>query len=391
MNNRKMERKTILMPDMMKVEHNVRVLQEARSLEKAGFHVRVIGFSNKTRKRRFTVEGIDVVSFYLHDARSGKGKVYRYWSGLMTFLGITLYTLTHRADYYHAHNFHVLPACWLAAKLIGGKLIYDTHETWTIHRDRKYHPEHVFAFLSEWLFLRGIDGFITVNEMIVEYYQRFYKLKKRSEVLYNTREVVPPGKKDLIRQLLPISPENKIILFVGGLWPNGRGIFELIDSSVYLDPSFRVVFLGYGSDAILSRMKARIRELNKTDIVYILPPQPPGKVLDFIMSADIGMNLIRRESRAQDFQSPWKLFEYCMGGLPVVSTDLPFHRKVYRRFDIGALCRTENDPKDIAQTISRVFNSTGFNKFHEQARLAAEEEFNWGVQERKLIRLYNGF
>ena len=382
-------RKTVLMPDMMKVEYNVRVLQEARSLEKAGFHVRIIGFSNKTRKRKLYINGIEVISFYFHDVRSGPGKLYRYWSGLMTFLGISLYIITHRAHYYHAHNFHVLPACWLASRLYGSKLIYDSHETWTIHRDSRYHPEHIFAYISEKLFLSGIDAFITVNEMIVDYFSRFYNINQSSAFLYNTREIVSLEKKNLIRDILPIAQDEQIVIFVGGFWPNGRGIFELIESSVYLGPSFKIVFLGYGSDSILQKMKNKIKELQMEDKVFILPPQTPDKVMDYIMSADIGVNLIKRESKAQDFQSPWKLFEYCMGGLAVISTDLPFHRKLYQRYTIGAICNTENDPVDIAEKVTDVASSHDFHRYKENARKAAEEEFNWSEQEKKLIRLYN--
>jgi glycogen synthase len=383
--------KNILMPDVMKVEHNVRVLQEAQSLQRAGYKVNIVGFSNKTKKRKLMISGINVISFYLHDSRTGAGKLYRYWSGLMMILGINLYVLTHKANIYHAHNFHVLPACWLASKLYGGKLIYDTHETWTIHRNKKYHLEHIFAYIIEKVFIHGIDAFITVNEMIVDYFKSFYKLNKPFITIYNTRDIVPINSKNLIRSILPIKDDEKIVFFVGGFWPNGRGIFELIDASKYLHHTCKIVLMGYGSSDMLRKMKQRIEENDASEKVFILPPQPPEKVMDFVMSADIGVNLIKRESKAQDFQSPWKLFEYCMGGLAVVSTDLPFHREVYTRYDIGAICATDNNPEDIADKVNKLVVSPNYSAYKKAARTAAEEEYNWSNQEKKLLGLYQTF
>jgi len=376
------------MPDLMKVEYNVRVLQEAETLRNVGHDVVVVGFSNKSKKRNFTITGIPIVSFYLHDGRKGVSKLIRYATAFKMILGINFYVIFQKADVYHAHNFHVLPACWFSALMHGGKLIYDTHESWTIRKNRKYHPEHIFAFIVEKLFLHFINRFITVNEMVADYYKTKYGVNSAT-ILYNTRKILPLVKKDLIRKNLNLKKSKKIALFVGGFWPNGRGIMELIKSSQFLNSDIAIVLIGYGSDHMLQRMKNEIEKCNGQDKVFILPGQLPDKLLDYVMSADVGMNLIKREGRAQDFQSPWKLFEYCMSGLAVISTDLPFHRKVYSKFKIGEFCDTDNSPESIAKQIDLVLqNSKKLNRYGKNARKAAEEEFNWKVQEEKLLKLY---
>lgn len=381
----------VLMPDIMKVEHNVRVLQEANSLKSSGYDVTIVGFSNRTKNRNFQVENIDVVSYYLDDTRDGLGKFKRIYSGLKMITAINIYILTHKADIYHAHNFPVLLACTLAAKFYRAKLIYDTHESWTIHRNKKYHPEHLFAFIVERLLLRFVDEFVTINEMVAEYYYEKYNLKNAT-ILYNNRRLISLKKKDLIRERFNIDIHKKIAFFVGGLWPSGRGIFELIRSSQYLNGDCAIVFLGYGADRMLQSMRKEIDKVGGKDKVYIIPPVEPDKVMEYVMSADIGMNLIKRESRAQDFQSPWKLFEFCMGGLAVISTDLPFHRKVYDKYNIGVLCDTQNSPHSIAHCLNEIFSDEKkFQEYKIQARVAAEKEYNWENQEKKLINLYQNF
>ncbi len=376
------------MPDIMKVEYNVRVLQEAQSLQRSGYEVYVVGFSNKTKSRHFTINGIKVVSFYLHDARKGKEKILRLFSALNMILRINLFIIFYKANIYHAHNFHVLPACFFSALFHKGKLVYETHETWTIHRKQKCHPEHIFALIIETIFLRFISAFITVNEMVAQYYVQKYHIKNPL-VLYNTRRMLPLKRKNLIRKKINIEKSKKIILFVGGFWASGRGIMELIRSSQYLDEKFAIALLGYGSDNMITNMEKEITKWKAQNKVYLLPPKPPDKVMDYVMSADIGVNLIKHESEAQDFQSPWKLFEYCMAGLAVVSTDLPFHQKVHKKYKIGPLVSRNNNPKNIALVVNDLIKEPEkLSLYKKNARKAAETEYNWENQEKKLLFLY---
>ena len=224
--------------------------------------------------------------------------------------------------------------------------------------------------------------------MIGNYYKKMYRIKKYC-ILYNTRPLTPLVNKNLIRKELKTREKDKIVIFVGGFWPEGRGIIELIQSAQFLDEGIKIVLLGYGSQDMINKMQSEIIVNKVEDKVFILPPQPPEKVMDYVMSADIGVNLIKRENKAQDFQSPWKLFEYCMAGLAILSTDLPFHRKIHNKYDIGGLCDIYNTPEIIAKKITELFNSSDFKRYKENARYAAEKEFNWELQEHKLLKVYS--
>ncbi|MCK4349047.1 MAG: glycosyltransferase [Thermoplasmatales archaeon] len=380
--------KTVLMPIVMKIEYDTRVLQEANSLKRAGYQVKIVGFSNIRKERRFKVNNIDVISFYLHDARAGLGKIYRYCTAFKMLLGINYVVFITKADIYHAHNFHVLPACFFSALIHNGKVVYETHETWIVHKKQKYHPEHIFAYVIEKLFLGFSDAFITINEMIAAFYEEKYGVS-RAIVFNNYRPLIPNLPKNTIREELKIKA-NTIAIFVGGFWPTGRGIFELIRSVQYLDNDVIIVLLGYGSENMIERMNNQIKSVRCENKVYILPPKPLDKVMGYIMSADIGMNLIKRENRAQDFQSPCKLFEYCMGGLAVISTDLPFHRKIHKKYSIGPLVGQENKPFEIAKAINELTeHKEKLLNYKRNARFAAEHEFNWENAEVKLLSLYD--
>lgn len=378
----------ILMPDVMKIEYNTRVLQEAASLIKNKYDVHVLGFSNMTKTFKSKTDSIPCYSYYLSDYRSGIKKISRYLTALKMLLGVNLFIVRHRFDVYHAHNFHVLPAAVIAAKIRRKKVVYDTHETWTIHHNKKNHPEHILAFIVEKLFLQFVDGFITVNEMIVDYYRKKYGLKE-GIVLYNTRPILPLAKSKLIHKEIGIDGNKRIVLFQGGFWGKSRGIFELIEAAQYINSNAVIILLGYGSPEHIKQIKEKILLYKLDEKVMIMPAKSPDELLKYTMSADIGVNLINRVGKAQDFQSPWKLFEYCMAGLAVVSTDLPFHRKVHEKYKIGPLIGTMNNSNEIAEAINDLINSPNrLRQYQKNARNAAEKEFNWETQEKKLLRLY---
>ena len=376
------------MPDIMKVEYNTRVLLEAASLMKNNYEVNVLGFSNLDKSFEKKIDGIKCYSFYLCDVRSGLKKIYRYFTALKMFLGIGCLILKKKYDIYHAHNFHTLPLSVISARLRKKKVIYDTHESWTIHREKKFDLEHIISFIFEKTFLPYIDGFITVNELVNKYYQEKFGIKN-GIVLYNTPRIVRLKKNKYFHRELKLDSKKVIVLFQGGFWGKNRGIFELINASKHIRDEAIIVLLGFGTPDLISKIKSKIIDSKLEKKVFIFPPKSPERLLDYTMSADIGMNLINREGRAQDFQSPWKLFEYCMAGLAVISTDLAFHRKVHKKYKIGPLIKTNNNPKDIAKTVNKLIEEPlKLAKYKENARKAAEVEFNWENQEKKLLSLY---
>ncbi len=381
--------RTVLMADVMQVEHNVRVLQEARTLIDCGYHVNVVGYSNREKGfRKRKILGVDCYSFYLSNTRTGIGKLWRYLSALKMLIGINLFILCSNYDIYHAHNFHTLLFAVMAAKIRRKRVIYDAHESWTIHREKRNHPEHIFAFFIEKISIPFIDKFISVNELVVNYYNKLYNFNK-STVLYNTRKLLLPKRLKIIHNELKLSLDKVIILFQGGFYDSMRGIYELIDAASYISDRAVIVFIGFGPEKILTNMKTRIEKRKVINKVFILPPKEPEELMEYTMSADIGMNLIKRGGRAQDFQSPWKLFEFCMARLAVISTDLAFHRIVYKKHNIGILVGPENHPAEIAEKVNFLINNPELlNIYQENARIAAEEEYCWEKQEKKLIELY---
>ena len=78
-----------------------------------------------------------------------------------------------------------------------------------------------------------------------------------------------------------------------------------------------------------------------------------------------------------------------MGGLAVISTDLPFHRKIHSSYNIGFIVGQKNNPCEIADRINDlVRDEEKLARYKINARMAAEKEFNWEQQEIKLFKAY---
>lgn len=85
---------------------------------------------------------------------------------------------------------------------------------------------------------------------------------------------------------------------------------------------------------------------------------------------------------------PVKMFEYMGAGTPVIASDFPVLREIVEKTDCGIVV-DPLDPKAIADAIDYlVQNPERAREMGANGRKAAESEYNWGVEEKKLIQFY---
>lgn len=85
---------------------------------------------------------------------------------------------------------------------------------------------------------------------------------------------------------------------------------------------------------------------------------------------------------------PTKIFEYMTMGIPVVVSNFPLYKELLERVGCGIVV----DPKNIIDIVNAVRwlieNPDEAFKMGVRGREAVEREYNWGVEENKLIRFY---
>ena len=83
-----------------------------------------------------------------------------------------------------------------------------------------------------------------------------------------------------------------------------------------------------------------------------------------------------------------KIFEEMMAQLPVICTDFDLWRGFVDTYQCG-ICVDPSNADQVAEAIRYLLdNPDEAKRMGENGRCAIREEFNWGVEEQKLLALY---
>lgn len=310
---------------------------------------------------------------------------------------ITNELIREKSDLYIANDLPALIYCYQAAKANNAKLVYDIHDIFLEVKRRKINKEkhnkyrkiikltflyRLLQTMDEKKIIKKSDLNMTVNNSIASYYSKKYKIQKPL-VVRNAFEFTKVKRSRVLHERLHIPAHKKIVLYQGGL-AKGRGIETLIKSLRFLKEKFVIVLLGYGHvDYYLSFAE----KYNVKHMVYFYPAVNKQKLISLTASADVGCVLSEDIDLNKLYALPNKLFEYIMGGLPVVSSDLPELRKVIQEEDIGLLVNPQSSI-EVAAAIQEVVLPSNWETYHVNSLRAAKEKYNWEKEVKGLLEIY---
>ncbi|MBN4051292.1 glycosyltransferase, partial [bacterium AH-315-M05] len=85
---------------------------------------------------------------------------------------------------------------------------------------------------------------------------------------------------------------------------------------------------------------------------------------------------------------PNKLFEYMSSGLPVIASNFPLWKEIVEKNNCG-ICVDPLNPQEIAKAISFLMdNHQTAKKMGENGIKRVKEEYNWDIEGKKLIDVY---
>ena len=362
--------------------HDTRVLKEAQTLAEAGHRVTVWALGDGALTAHEQRNGFEVKRWQSHVER---------WParvpGLMLLeqlVAITRRLCREEADVYHAHDANALSIAYLASRLRQAALVYDAHELWvgTPGRDWKSRGRLKVWKLAERSLINRTQAVITVNPLVAQQLNRLYDVDPI--VVMNCHQYVKPKHSDVLRKELGIPAQDRIAIYAGSL-TRGRGLERLISAVPHLD---RVVVVLMGPDRLGGKLQRLAEDLGVQNRVRFRVPVPPSQVNRYVASADVGLMPTQAIKPSYYYGSGNKLFHYIMAGIPAAVSDHPEKRRIVETYDVGAVF-DETDTRDMARTINRLLNDKArHDRLCHNARRAAREALNWGVEERKLLRLY---
>jgi glycosyltransferase involved in cell wall biosynthesis len=296
------------------------------------------------------------------------------------------YLIFRKADLYVSNDLDTLPAMWIASKLRGTKLVYDSHEyflgsTEIIHRPIVRLTWKIF----EMMIFPGLKHVITVNDSIADIYEKQYR--KRPLVVRNLPPKYKVNKK-ITRLQLGLPEGKRIVLMQGGAINMDRGAEELIHAfkPQYGLADVHLVFIGGGG--VWDKIKLLAKELHLTREISFLPKMPYCKMMQYTALCDLGVSIDKPVSPNYLYSLPNKLFDYIAAGIPVLASPLVEVKKVVETHKVG-LCIESHEPEHIAEKIKETFENSERYESWKKNTVKAAKKLCWENEVKVLQKLYN--
>lgn len=348
---------------------DVRIFQkECVSLAQAGYHVYLVQRGDSGESQGVHIVGVGYPS---------GGRIAR-----MTSFARKVYEAAYSvdADIYHLHDPELLP---YGLKLIkkGKKVIFDSHE---FTAEAIFEKTWLPMFLRSLIFrcysryeasvCKKMTAIVTVSPNIVQYFSKF-----------NPNTVMVTNYPIMLEMFTPPTFTKKSIFFGGGItdtWMHGE-ILKALEQT----PDCRYVLCGSGDASYLESLRA-MPGWKQVDYMGRISHD---MVLKKMQDSFIGVALAR-PGRNSDWHNGTmgntKIYEEMMAGLPVICTDFVRWKEFVDRYYCG-ICVDPTNTDEIASAIRYLLDHPEEAKqMGQNSRRAVEEEFNWSVEEKKLLSLY---
>jgi glycosyltransferase involved in cell wall biosynthesis len=289
-------------------------------------------------------------------------------------------------DVVHAHDLNTLPAAWLAARRLGMRVVYDSHELYPEVSTLSRRERAIWRVLERRM-IGTPESVVTVCESIADELARRYPIE-RPTVLLNSppRSFAVPaddGVSPLRAMLGDSCPDGPIVLYQGGFAPN-RGLAELVLASGMLDRG-KLVLMGWG--LLEAELQGMIDENDLHERAVIVAPVAQSEVVAHAGGADVGVIPYQPIGLNNRYTTPNKLFDYMAAGIAIAGTRLPELERFVEGHSLGALFDSA-EPEPIAAALNGLLaDPVELGACQARSRQAGKV-YSWEREAGKLLALY---
>lgn len=186
--------------------------------------------------------------------------------------------------------------------------------------------------------------------------------------------------------------DHFVVIHAGALRPS-YGVVELLQSLMdakQVVPNLLCLVLG-GIAGSTETYNSALEHLIGDGVLLILPHLPYSQVIQYFRQSHVSLSLVLPVDDAHRYAFPRKLFESLAAGLPVIGSNAPDIRYVLEKWKCGIVVNTQN-PSEISRAIVTIASDdVQRHEMARNARRAAEENFNWANEAKKIVDLYEQF
>lgn len=301
-------------------------------------------------------------------------------------LRLFMYLMFNRSDLIFSNDLDTLPACWLASKIRGKRLVYDSHEYYTGVPELEGRPlvRKIWKTIERFIFPK-LKTVITVNESIANLYRQEYgnDIHVIRNVPMQSAFQPPASDRDEFRRKLGIAPNEKLLILQGSGINRDRGAEEAVMAMQYLENT-RLVLLG-GGDVFKEVLKLAI-SYGVTGKVMFLPRMPYEQMMRYTAACDLGLTFDKDTNINYRFSLPNKVFDYIRAGIPVMASRLPEVEKIVTGYGVGWFISC-HDPEIMAKEIhAALHDESAIDRCRKNLQLAAVD-LTWKNELKKYPKL----
>lgn len=275
-----------------------------------------------------------------------------------------------------------------------GTIIYDSREMYEIKLGQllpgplEVLGKIIFKSFENQLIAR-CDGISVVDSKEDHLYERYSKLNKNTEVIYNVPSNNTKFNQNQIKNLEQTYEANFLVAYVGGI-SEAKGCIKMIEGLVKLQRSdVKLLFIGHFVDSELE-IKKRVKSYGIEEKIEFTGRLPYNSMMHHLKIADVGLALHQPNQYHRNYPSAGtgrKFFTYMQAGLPIIGPDFGEVGKIIEDTGCGILVDS-TDVSSICEGIEFLISNPGKRAMMgQEGKDAIDEKYNWDTEKRNFLRM----
>jgi len=379
-----------LSPIVFTVTNNLtydqRMIRICTSLANQGYVITLVGVKNKNATA-LTTQPYTQKRLYCFFSK-GFGFYAEY------NIRLFFYLLFLKANVFCCIDLDTMLPIYVAGKLRNKKLVYDAHEYFSQQKEIITRPSvYKIWYWIERTFVPKFKLGYTVSYSIAKAFRVLYNvdyevvmnatvLNKKSHDLIKDSEVAETKASFGISRFFREGVGTSIILYQGAV-NEARGLEFLIPAMQHVDAQLHI----YGDGNYFAQTQQLIIQNNLANKVFLKGKVLPTELEQITLQATIGINLVENKGLNQYYSLANKFFDYMHAQVPQITMNFPEYKRINDYAEVAILL-DDLKVETIANALNELLNNNQKYTLLQTNCIKAREQFNWGVEENKLISFY---
>jgi glycosyltransferase involved in cell wall biosynthesis len=387
---------------------DIRVEKEARALVKAGHEVFVLSLGREGAPDKEVIDGVRILRWGGHQSKMSwvldylsysVSFVHPFWRQIIAYAA-----RQYNMEAIHVHDLVLVKTGLVIARKLGIPLVADLHENFA---------EGIKTWVKEWGVLKGslvqtlipvrrweklersciqqADRIITVvDEARSHYLEKYGGSPEKIIVLMNVEDLKYFDRIELDKSICNDYKGRFVISYIGGFEQERELETAIRAMPKVLEQIPNALLLlvgGKGSKVYMKKLEKLSKDLNIGRNVIFTGWVDYKYVPSYIAVSSVC--LVPHPSGLADMGLPNKLFQYMAMKKPVVATDVKPIKRILEGAKSGIVFPSR-DYRKMAEAIIKLHaNEQYASELGINGRRAVETKYNWKIEAKKLLQVYD--